>query len=381
MSATDERILLSPPDVGEAEREALLRAFDSGWIAPLGADVDAFEAELAEYTGAESCVVLSSGTAALQLGLIAVGVEPGDEVVVQSATFAASAFAVVHAGGIPVFIDSDWDTWNMDPGLLEELLEKRARAGKLPKAVMPVDLYGMLADYDRIEPICRRFGVAVVSDATEALGSRGQGRLAGAFGECAALSFNGNKIITTSGGGALLGPAELTSRVRHLATQAREPGLHYEHVEIGYNARMSNLLAGLGRAQLAGLEPRLARRGEIARTYRSEFPNIDWVPDAFTRRPNHWMSVGLLPVGLSPFDICKTFAQANIEVRPAWKPMHQQPVFIGNEMLGGQIADDVFTRGICLPSGSGLSDGQVDRVVELLHSRLGSLTDLSETER
>lgn len=363
MSADSERILLSPPDVGEPEREALLRAFDSGWIAPLGAEVDAFEAELAEYTGAESCVVLSSGTAALQLGLQASGLQSGDEVVVQSATFAASAFAVVHAGGVPVFLDSDRATWNMDPDLLEEFLEARAKIGRLPKAVMPVDLYGMLANYERIEPICQRFGVLVIADATEALGSRGQGRAGGAFGDCAALSFNGNKIMTTSGGGALLGTVELTSRVRHLATQAREPALHYEHTEIGCNARMSNLLAGLGRAQLGGLEPKIARRAEISQRYRSAFPQIDWIPSPGTDRPNNWLTVGLLPDGLTPASACAALDSADIEARPAWKPMHLQPVFGKSESVGGSVAHELFRRGICLPSGSAMTGAQLESVV------------------
>lgn len=370
MTNPAEHILLSPPDVGELEREALLRAFDSGWIAPLGAEVDAFEAELAEYTGAESCVVLSSGTAALQLGLVALGVGQGDEVVVQSATFAASAFAVVHAGATPVFIDSDRATWNMDPDLLEEFLEQRAKIGRLPKAVMPVDLYGMLADYERLEPICARFGVPIIEDAAEALGSLGQGKAGGAFGDCAALSFNGNKIITTSGGGALLGPVELTSRVRHLATQARQPALHYEHTEIGFNARMSNLLAGLGRAQLAGLEPKIERRTTTAKTYAAELPQIEWIPNSVTDRPNRWLSVGLLPEGLVPATVCAALDRAGIEARPAWKPMHSQPVFTEAECVGHEVARDLFCRGICLPSGSSLTTDQTGRVVEALKPQL-----------
>lgn len=374
MSDATERILLSPPDVGELERDALLRAFDSGWIAPLGAEVDAFEEELASYTGAESCVVLSSGTAALQLGLSAVGVEPGDEVVVQSATFAASAFAAVHAGAVPVFIDSDEATWNMDPDLLEEFLKVRAATGTLPKAVMPVDLYGMLADYERLEAVCASFEVPLVEDAAEALGSRGaSGRDGGVFGACAALSFNGNKIITTSGGGALLGPTELTSRVRHLATQAREPALHYEHIEVGYNARMSNLLAGLGRAQLSGLEDKIARRTQIADHYAASFPEIDWMPSTVTERPNHWLSVGLLPQGVRPAAICEALGAAGIEARPAWKPMHMQPVFADSVNIGGSVAQSLFERGVCLPSGSSMSNEQLERVTVALRTALEDL--------
>ncbi len=370
VTANQKRILLSPPDVGKAEREALLRAFDTGWIAPLGPEVDAFEAELAEYAGAESCAVLASGTSALQLGLLAIGVKPGHEVVVQSATFAATAFAVVHAGAVPVFMDSDRATWNMDPDLLEQFLEERAAQDRLPKAVMPVDLYGMLADYGRLEAICQRFEVPLIEDAAEALGSLGQGRAGGAFGACAALSFNGNKIITTSGGGALLGPAELTQRVRFLATQAREPALHYQHVEIGHNARMSNLLAGLGRAQLAGLERKIQRREAISGRYQAAFPQIDWMPSTHTDRSNRWLSVGLLPEGVKPAEVCADLDSAGIEARPAWKPMHVQPVFESTEMVGGEVADELFARGICLPSGSSMSDDELDSVVQALDDSL-----------
>ncbi|MCL4155182.1 UNVERIFIED_CONTAM: hypothetical protein GTU68_024669, partial [Idotea baltica] len=252
---TQERILLSGPDVSNAEREALLRAFDGGWIAPLGPELAAFEDELAEYTGAESCVGLSSGTAALQLAMQIKGVKPGDEVVVQSATFAASAFAVVHAGATPVFADIDPATWGIDVPRLAEWLADRADRGRLPAAVMPVDLYGYCGDYVALEALCSSYGIPLIEDAAEGLGSIVDGgRRAGSFGDASVLSFNGNKIITTSGGGALLGPADLTSRARFLATQAREDKLHYEHVEVGNNFRMSNILAALGRAQLAGLE-------------------------------------------------------------------------------------------------------------------------------
>jgi dTDP-4-amino-4,6-dideoxygalactose transaminase len=366
-----DTIFLSPPDVGAAERAAVLRAIDGGWIAPVGPDLDAFEAELAAYVGVPACVGLSSGTAALHLALLVVGVQPGDEVVVQSATFAGSAFPVVHAGARPVFCDVDAATWGMDPDLVESFLEDRARSGRLPAAVMPVDLYGLCPDHQHLAEVCARFGVPVVEDAAEALGSVSAGRRAGSFGEVAALSFNGNKIITTSGGGALLGPAELVERARYLATQARRPVLHYEHADIGFNYRLSNLLAALGRAQLARLEDGIARRDAIARRYRQELPQLQWAPDGVTERPNRWLAVGLLPPGIAPLEVCEALAGEGIEARPAWKPMHTQPVFAAAERIGGAVAEELFARGLCLPSGSSLTDGQQDRVIAAVHRALG----------
>jgi len=365
-----DRILLSPPDVGPREREALIAAFDSGWIAPAGPELAAFERDLAAYTGAESCVVLSSGTAALHLALLVAGVVPGDEVVVQSATFAASAFAVAQAGATPVFCDSDASSWCLDPEALESLLEQRAASARLPKAVMPVDLYGSLADYSRLRALCTSFGVALIQDAAEALGSQGADGHAGSHGHLAALSFNGNKIITTSGGGAVLGPTDLVEEARFLSTQARLPVLHYEHERIGFNYRMSNLLAALGRAQLAGLEAKVAKRTSISERYLNAFPTLEWCPFAFTPRPNHWLNVALLPEGVEPATICAELGASGIEARPAWKPMHQQPVFKDNEWFGGSVADDLFERGVCLPSGSGMTAGQVDQVIEAVHTAL-----------
>jgi pyridoxal phosphate-dependent aminotransferase EpsN len=359
-----ERILLSPPDVGGNEREALLRAFDTGWIAPAGPELDAFEHELAQRTSQPAAVALASGTAALHLALAVCGVGPGDEVVVQTATFAASAFAVVHAGARPVFCDVERATWCLDPDLLDELLAARHAAGRLPAAVMAVDLYGLCPDYGRLLEVCDRYGVAVVEDAAEALGSVSGGRPAGSFGRVAALSFNGNKILTTSGGGALLGPVDLVTRARHLATQARQPVVHYEHAEVGFNYRLSNLLAALGRAQLAGLEERIARREHIARRYRRALPELAWAPDGLTERPNRWLNVGLLPPGVDPVAVCEKLAADDIEARPAWKPMHAQPVFAHAERVGGAVADELFARGLCLPSGSSLTEAQQARVID-----------------
>ncbi len=369
MSASEQpRILLSGPDVGQADRDALLRAFDGGWIAPVGPELAAFEDELAAYVGADSCVALSSGTAALHLALLDAGVTAGDEVVVQSATFAASAFAVVHAGANPIFCDVDPGTWCLSPDMLNDLLERKAAAGELPRAVMAVDLYGSCADYPALEAICREFDVALVEDAAEALGSRSGGQMAGSFGHSAVLSFNGNKIITTSGGGALLGSKETTERARYLATQAKLPVLHYEHEEIGYNFRMSNLLAALGRAQLSALEPKIGRRAEIHRAYRtsSGLAAMSWCEHVTTERPNHWLTVGMLPDGFAPSTVCAALDEHGIEARPAWKPMHLQPVFAGAEMIGGRTSESLFEHGICLPSGSALTDHEVERVAETL---------------
>ncbi|MGI9610605.1 MAG: aminotransferase class I/II-fold pyridoxal phosphate-dependent enzyme [Acidimicrobiia bacterium] len=363
----NDRIFLSAPHVGPSEREALLRAFDSNWIAPVGPELTAFEEDLCSYTGADACVALASGTAGLHLALLEAGVKPGDEVVVQSFTFAATAFATCHAGAVPVFIDSEAGTWAMDPDLLATFLEKRASQDRLPSAVIAVDLYGSCADYERIKPICRTYGVTLISDAAEALGSKVGDRAAGSFGRSAVLSFNGNKIITTSGGGALIGSTETVDRVRYLATQARQPTLHYEHTDIGYNYRMSNLLAALGRAQLAGLERKIRRRQEIARFYADRFKDLEWCPHAATSRPNRWLSVGLLPKGEDPHAICQTLNDQNIEARPTWKPMHMQPVFASSEMVGGNVCEDLYARGICFPSGSALTDADLERVAETVN--------------
>lgn len=372
-STGNQFIYLSGPDASPADREALVRAFDGGWIAPVGPELAAFETELAEYTGVDACVALASGTAALHLGLLDAGVQPGDEVVVQTLTFAASAFAVVHAGATPVFCDVERSTWCLDPESLDAFLSDRAAQGRLPRSVMPVDLYGSCPDYRRLQEVCDGFGVTIVEDAAEGLGSISGGAKAGSFGRSAAVSFNGNKIITTSGGGALLGRGDTIERARFLATQARSPALHYEHESIGFNYRLSNLLAGLGRSQLASLEAKIARRTAIAESYRndSRLDVLDWCPFGFTERPNHWLSVALLPVGLVPADVCRALLESGIEARPAWKPMHQQPVFADRESIGGAVSDEIYRRGLCLPSGSALTPGDEDRVHSALAAILG----------
>ena len=378
----ERRILLSPPDVGDAEKEALLRAFDGGWIAPLGPEVDAFEAELAAYVAAPACAALSSGSAALELGLLAVGVEPGDEVVVQSATFAASAFAVVHVNATPIFCDVDQATWGIDVDQLADFLAARAAVDRLPAAIVPVDLYGMCGNFSALRELTARYDVPLVEDAAEGLGSSSDGRMAGSLGDVAAFSFNGNKIITTSGGGALTGPAEVVDRVRYLATQARQPVPHFEHAEVGFNYRLSNLLAAVGRAQLAGLDAKIERRREIFERYQAEVPSIDWLTSTSTERCNHWLSVGLLPDGVDPADLCRRLGSHGIEARQAFKPMHRQPVFADAELIGGcAVADTLFDRGICVPSGSTLTDDDQRHVIEQLRAELAasSKTPVAET--
>jgi dTDP-4-amino-4,6-dideoxygalactose transaminase len=363
------RLYLSPPDVGEVERDLLLEAIDSNWIAPLGPHVDAFELEVADYLGVTSAVALSSGTAALHLALLTLGVGAGDEVLVPTLTFAATANAVVYVGARPAFIDSDRMSWNIDPALLEDELAARSQQGRLPAAVVAVDLYGRCADWDAIQGLCDRYGVPVVDDAAEALGARYGDRRAGAFGACGVLSFNGNKIMTTGGGGMLVSDRrEVVERARHLATQARDPAPHYEHSEVGFNYRLSNLLAAVGRGQLRRLPDMVQRRHEINRRYRralSDVPGIGFMPAVAGSDPNDWLTVVTLDAqkfGASPEEVRKHLEHLDIEARPAWKPMHLQPAFAGSPVRGGAVAEEIFRTGLCLPSGSGMSDDDVDRV-------------------
>jgi dTDP-4-amino-4,6-dideoxygalactose transaminase len=365
------RIYLSPPDVADPERQMLLEAFDSNWIAPLGPQVDAFELEVADYLGVASTVALSSGTAALHLALLTLGVGAGDEVLVPTLTFAATANAVVYVGARPAFIDSDRTSWNIDPALLEDELAARSQQGRLPAAVVAVDLYGRCADWDAIQGSCDRFGVPVVDDAAEALGAGYGDRRAGALGACGVLSFNGNKIMTTGGGGMLVSDRrEVVERARHLATQARDPAPHYEHSEVGFNYRLSNLLAAVGRGQLRRLPAMVQRRHEINRRYRealSDVPGIGFMPAMAGSDPNDWLTVVTLDMqkyGASPEEVRKHLEHLDIEARPAWKPMHLQPAFASYPVRGGAVAEEIFRTGLCLPSGSSMSDSDVDRVAQ-----------------
>lgn len=368
LGSTD--ILLSPPEIGDEERVAVQRALDSGWIAPAGAELSSFESEIAQYCGGESVLATGTGTGALHLALLVAGVKPGDEVVVQTTTFAASAFAVNHAQAVPVFCDTDDVTGMMDPDLLAEFLSTRSQENRLPAAVMTVDLYGFCADYNRIVAICDSYGVPVIQDAAEALGSISQGKSAGTHGHLGVFSFNGNKIITTSGGGALVGSPENIARATKLATQAREPIAHYEHTEIGYNYRLSNILAALGRAQLARLDDRIERRLAIATQYQSKLTELSWLPNGVTERPNNWLNVAQLPEGADPSEVVSFMMDKGIEARRSWKPMHLQPVYASNLSIGGRNAESFFERGICLPSAQSLSATDIDRVIDCLSTAL-----------
>jgi dTDP-4-amino-4,6-dideoxygalactose transaminase len=381
------RIYLSPPDVGEVERQLLLDAFDSRWIAPLGSHVDAFEQEFAAVVGVPYAVALSSGTAALHLSLETLGVRRGDEVLTSTLTFAATANAVTYVGARPIFIDASPDTWTIDPDLLEEELTRRTRLGRMPAAVMTVDLYGQCCDYDRITRLCERHGVPLIEDAAEALGASYGSRPAGSFGQCAAFSFNGNKIITTSGGGMLVShSSRVVERARHLASQARDRAPHYEHSEIGFNYRLSNLLAALGRGQLGSLREKVARRRAIRARYEEALgrcPGIGFLPEAAYGRSNAWltcMTVDPAAFGASREDIRLHLLSQNIESRPVWKPMHLQPVFRACRVRGGEVAARLFERGLCLPSGSAMSVADQARVIAAIEEvpRLAACGRISE---
>jgi len=357
------------------EQELVQEAFASNWIAPLGPMVDAFEREFAATVGAPYALALSSGTAALHLALILAGVGPGDEVLVSSLTFSASANPIVYMGAHPTFIDSERTSWNMDPGLLVEALEKRAKAGRLPKAVIPVHLYGQSADLDPIIAVCRRYEVKVIEDAAEALGATYKDRAPGALGWAGIFSFNGNKIITTSGGGMLVSAdKDFIDHARKLSTQARDAAPHYQHSEIGYNYRLSNVLAAIGRGQLAVLEDRVQARRRNFDYYLQHLGDqagLSFMPEAPWGRHTRWLTCMLVEpskFGTDREAIRLALEAHNIEARPLWKPMHLQPVFEECEVVGGAIAAGLFEIGLCLPSGSNLTEADLARVVEVVRS-------------
>ncbi|MGV8073280.1 MAG: DegT/DnrJ/EryC1/StrS family aminotransferase [Syntrophobacteraceae bacterium] len=434
-----KRIFLSPPHMGGEEQRFVREAFESNYIAPLGPQVDAFEREFSEKVGVANAVALSSGTAAMHLALRILGVGPGDEVLASTLTFIGSVSPVLFQGGIPVFIDSDRISWNLNPDLLAEELEACEKRGQLPKAAVPTDLYGQCADLNRILEICRPYGIPVVADAAEALGATylrteyggqesedgGRGAEVGRAGEAmsdsvwnhagkgakaAVFSFNGNKIITTSGGGMLVSDDEaLIEKARFLSQQARDPAPHYEHSEVGYNYRMSNIVAAIGRGQLRVLSERVERKRQIFEHYReafSDLPGIEFMPEASYGRCTRWLTVMLIDrdeFGVDRENVRLALEAENIEARPVWKPMHLQPVFDINQtskhktrrevcrkertgptsqkgsqrykarVVGGAVSEDLFNRGLCLPSGTSMTDDDLERVVSVIrrvHQRI-----------
>ena len=372
------RIYLSSPDVGELEEQYVVAAMRSGWIAPLGPDVDAFESELATRVGVDHAVALNSGTAALHLGLLGLGVKPGDLVLTSTMTFAATANAIVYTGASPFFIDCEPSTGNMDPILLRQAVAQLVAGGEHIAAIVPVDLLGKAINYTELLAIAEEFSIPVLADAAESLGASHQGRAAGSFGHASIVSFNGNKIMTTSGGGMLLtDDAELAAHTRYLATQARQPAVHYEHSDIGYNYRMSNLLAALGRAQLSRLDDMIARRRAMRERYRELFAGVNGIEifgGTDDSSDNFWLTsivVDTAETGWLPQDLSDALLAENIESRPLWKPMHLQPVFEHARSLTNGSSEQLFRTGLTLPSGSALDGPEIDRVLSNLQSFIG----------
>lgn len=365
------RIYLSPPDISTRDHAAVDAVLTSNWVAPVGPDLEAFESAVAELAQRQYAVALNSGTAALHLALQLLNVQPGDSVICPTLTFAASANPICYCGADPIFVDSEPRTWNMDPVLLELELGERAASGELPKAVIVVHLYGQCADMDPILAVCERYGIPVVEDAAEALGASYKGRPAGGMGAFSFFSFNGNKIITTSGGGMLLADkGSWIDRARFLATQAREPVAHYEHRELGYNYRLSNVLAGLGLSQLDDLSRRIAAKRAHFEAYRAalgELPGVRFMPIEDPDAANYWltcMTIDPVDGGSSRDAVIAALEAADVEARPLWKPLHMQPVFQDCASIGGECAEGLFATGLCLPSGSSLSEADRSKVIE-----------------
>jgi pyridoxal phosphate-dependent aminotransferase EpsN len=379
------RIYLSAPHMGALEQQYVQEAFATNWLSSAGANLDAFERSFSELVGGLPCVALASGTAAIHLGLKLLDVGPGDEVLCPTLTFVATANPIRYQGARPVFIDSERASWNVDPGLVAETLERRAKAGKLPKAVIVVHLYGQSADLEALEQACARWDVPILEDAAEALGTHYRGAQVGSRAPVSIFSFNGNKIITTSGGGMLVArDPSWIDRARFWSQQAREPALHYEHAELGYNYRLSNVLAGIGRGQLSVLEDRVAARRAIAHRYRDAFadlPGLTLMPQASWGRHTNWLSVFLVDeqaFGATRDDIVSALAKENIEARPVWKPMHLQPLYAGCEHVGGSVAEELFRTGICLPSSSHLSAADQARVIDVVRRSAKNRSTSSE---
>ncbi|MEO1525480.1 MAG: aminotransferase class I/II-fold pyridoxal phosphate-dependent enzyme [Planctomycetota bacterium] len=373
MTSQNPRIYLSPPHMAPESREFLTQAFDSNWIAPVGPDLTAFEKEFAEYVGVRHAIAVSSGTAALHLALRLVGIQAGDSVPISTMTFVAPANAIRYLGAEPVFIDSDARDWNMSADRLQQALEYLSSHGKSPKAVVIVDVLGQCANYEALQEVCKDFGVMVVEDAAEALGATLQKQNAGTFGEIGCFSFNGNKMITTSGGGMLVTDHEdWAEKARYWATQAREPEPHYEHVELGYNYRMSNLLAAIGRGQLRVLDERVSARRRVFDWYKQRLerlPGITFMPCPPEGESSCWLTSVLVDqtrFGATREEIRLALEGENIESRPCWKPMHLQPLYAENERFGGEVAEMIFENGLCLPSGSDLTNDQLERIASVI---------------
>ena len=364
-----DRLYLSPPHIGPDELALVIEAFETNWVAPVGPHVDAFEAEFADMVGAEHAVALSSGTAALHLALRDLGVGPGDEVAVSDLTFCASVNPILYEGATPVLVDSEPASWNLDPALVEDLFRNRTSKGHQVKALVAVHLYGQTADLDTLVDLCEAYGVVLIEDAAEALGADYRGRSPGTFGRSGIFSFNGNKIITTSGGGMLVtDDAETAAHVKKMATQARDEAPHYQHSEVGFNYRLSNLLAGVGRGQLRVLQDRVAARRAVFAAYQralGDLPGLRFMPEAPWGTHTRWLTcltVDPAAFGATADSVRRALEADNIEARPVWKPMHLQPVYADFACVGGAVGENLFETGLCLPSGSALQQSDIERV-------------------
>ena len=370
------RIYLSPPHMSGREQQYVQAAFESNWIAPVGPNLNAFEEAVCAATGAKAALAVSSGTAALHLACLLLGLEPGDQVLVSTLTFIASVNPILYCGAEPLFVDSEPDSWNIDPNLVEHAIKEMDKKGKRPKAIMAVDLFGMPASYDALTTLSAHYEIPLIEDAAEALGAMYKGKMCGTFGTAGVFSFNGNKILTTSGGGMLVSDSvDLITRARKLATQAREPVPHFEHQQIGYNYRMSNVTAGIGRGQMEVLSERVAARRHIFERYQkllAGLPGVEFMPELSGGCGNRWLTAITLDpdrTGVTP-DVLRLALEAeNIEARPVWKPMHQQPVFKDRPAVLSGVADRLFATGLCLPSGSALSDPQLERIATIIRAQ------------
>jgi dTDP-4-amino-4,6-dideoxygalactose transaminase len=368
-STSNKKIWLASPHMSDEgyEMQYVQEAFDTNWVAPLGPNVNEFEKELAAKVGSKHAAAMTSGTGAIHLALKAAGVGEGDIVFCPTLTFSATANPIIYQNATPVFIDSDYETWNMDPKALEAAFEKY---GDKVKAVLVVHLYGLSADMDKIMEICSKYNVTVIEDAAESLGAYYKGKHTGTFGEFGVFSFNGNKIITTSGGGMLVSDdEEKIKKVRFWSTQSRDVARHYQHSELGFNYRMSNVVAGIGRGQLKVLEQRVAKKKYIFEYYKRELgqlEGVEFMPINDWNEPNYWLSVMTLSGKVRPLDVMEALEKENIESRPVWKPMHMQPFFAEYDYVGGDVSEKLFENGVCLPSDTKMTDGELERICSII---------------